>query len=116
MEDHFNAYQLLIAQFRAAGGIMSETSVADALLRTWNETDHYKGIEKSIRLTSDLATISVEYIEAKFVVEAHDQEEKFAGAVNARALLASYHILSSNESPKIASSWLKEIPTWRRSR
>jgi hypothetical protein len=60
---------------------MSETSVALTLLRT----DQYKGIAKSIRLTSDLATICVKDFEAKFVVKAHDQEEKFACAVNACA-------------------------------
>ena len=55
------------------------------MLRTFNESFQYSGIAKSIRLTSDLATICVENIEAKFVVEVQDQEEKFAGAVNARA-------------------------------
>ena len=82
MEDRFNGFQLLIAQFRPAGGIMSVTSVALALLRAFNESDQYKS---SARLTSDLATICVEDIKAKFVVEAHNQEEKFAGSVNARA-------------------------------
>ena len=85
MEDHFNAFQLLIAQFRAGRGIMSETSVAIALLRALHESDQYKSIAKSIRLTSNLATICVEDIEAKFVVEAHDHEEKFVDAVNPRA-------------------------------
>jgi len=82
MDDNFNAFELLIVEIRVAGGIMSDASVALALLRTFNESDQYKGIAKSIRLNSDFTSICVEDIEAKFVVEAHDQEEKFAGAVN----------------------------------
>jgi hypothetical protein len=38
IEDHFNSFRLLVAQYRAVGGTLSHVSVALAILRTFNDS------------------------------------------------------------------------------
>ena len=42
IEDHCNSFRLLVAQYRAVGGTMSDVSVALAMLRTFNDSETYK--------------------------------------------------------------------------
>jgi hypothetical protein len=72
MEDHFNEFRLLIARQKSAGGDMSVTSVALAALSTFSDIPELNQLAKTFRLTSDLAKLTLESIESKFVIEARD--------------------------------------------
>jgi len=52
IEDHFNSFRLLVAQYRAVGGTMSDVSVVLAMLRTFNDSATYKGIIATIRVSA----------------------------------------------------------------
>jgi hypothetical protein len=57
---------------------MSATSVELAALRTFPEAHELNQLAKMIRLNSDLAGLTVETIESKFVVEARDLVDRHA--------------------------------------
>jgi hypothetical protein len=72
IEDHFNSFRLLIAQFRAVGGRMSDVSVALAMLRTFNDPATYKGIITTTPVSTKLEKLTLDEIESELVIEARD--------------------------------------------
>ena len=72
IEEHFHSFRLLVAQYRAVGGTMSDVSVALAMLRTFSDSATYKGIITAIRERTWLEELSIDDIESEMLVEARD--------------------------------------------
>jgi len=83
MEDHFNEFGLLISRHGSAGGDMSAISVALVALRTFSDMPELNQLAKTIRLTCDLAKLTLESIESKFVIEARDLVDRDAACFSA---------------------------------
>jgi hypothetical protein len=72
IEDHFNNFRVLVAQYHAVGGTMSDVSVALAMLRPFNDSATYKGIIATIRVSAKLEELTLDEIESKMVIETRD--------------------------------------------
>jgi len=83
MEEHFNYFRLLIARYKSAGGDISATTVAVATMRTFSDELKLNQLAKTILLISDLAEVTLETIESKFVIEACDLVDSDAAAFRA---------------------------------
>ena len=65
------SFGLLVTQYRAVGGTMSDVSVALAMLRALNNSAIYKGIITTFRVSTKLEEITLDEIESKMMIEAH---------------------------------------------
>ena len=107
IEDHFNSFRLLVAQYRAVGGTMSDVSVALAMLRTFNDSATYKGIITTIRVSAKLEELTLDEIESKMVIEARDidVESKVESGFGASEHPPCPHCGRTNHPPE--SCWIK---------
>ena len=72
IEDHWKRRRVLVAQYCAVGGTMSDLSVTLAMLRIVNDSATYNGIFTTVRVGTRLQELTLDEIESKMVVETRD--------------------------------------------
>jgi hypothetical protein len=87
-------------------GDLRATSAALAALRTLSDMPEINQLAKMIRLTSDLAKLTLESIESKFVIEARDLVSRDATGFS--ATMDTCASLRKNES--FVAKVLEEVP------
>jgi hypothetical protein len=76
-------FRVLIAKHKSALGDVSAASVALPALRTFSDMPELHELTKTIRLTSDLAKLTLESIESQFLVDARDLVDRDATGLTA---------------------------------